>query len=137
MTLFVRRLPALFLLLFLAACRSFSVSPMQFERVSRDYNAMLRWQESAMAATTFVDKGARTAYEAKVAASTGVKIADYRVVSWECDSDKGEARVKVEFDYYIPPSTRMKTVTDEQKWVYREEPGQEGWRLTTLLPDFK
>lgn len=137
MTFVVRRLPALFLLVLLAACRTLAVSPTEFERISRDYNAMLRWQESAMAASTYVDKSVRPAYEVKVAAAAGVKVVDYRVVSWECDSEKGEAKVKVELDYYILPSTRVKTVTDEQKWVYREEPGESGWRLTTLLPEFK
>jgi len=50
---------------------------------------------------------------------------------------KGEATVKVEFDYYRPPSTRVHTVEDLQKWSYEGDNDQRNWRLKSLLPEFK
>jgi hypothetical protein len=46
----------------------------------------------------------------------------------------------MEFDYFAMPDNRLKTVTDRQKWVYREEPADDqvpGWKLTSPPPLFK
>lgn len=130
------RVAALLLLTLLTACRTLGVSPDQFDRTSREYNHMVRWQEYAMANVTFVDKGTREAYLKKLEAVRDVRVVDFRALSCECDPEKGTATVEVEFDYYVMPSTRVKTVRDTQKWVYREGKQDSGWRLTTLLPDF-
>ena len=55
----------------------------------------------------------------------------------ECDPVKGEGKAKVEFDYYRPPSTKVHSVEDIQKWSYEEENGRRIWRLQTLLPEFR
>ncbi len=131
------RAALLSLLVLLAACQTLSVALEQFDRTSREYNHMVRWEEFAMANVTFVDKGIRGEYDKRVEAAKGVKVVDFRVVSYECQPEKGTATVNVEFDYYILPSATVKTVRDTQKWVYREGPEEKGWRLTTLLPDFR
>ena len=43
----------------------------------------------------------------------------------------------MEWDYYIPPSVKLKTVEDPQKWRYIEKLDKKGWLLKTLLPEFK
>ncbi len=43
----------------------------------------------------------------------------------------------MELDYYAIPSTTVKTVVDTQKWLYKEGVGQTGWRLESLLPEFR
>lgn len=131
------RLICISFLLTLAACRTFLVSDAQFEKISRGYNDMIRWQELDRAKVTFVDQSFRPAFEATIAAMRGVTIADYRVLSMEVDQKKGKATVKVEFDYYILPSTRLKKAVDLQQWRYAEEKGKTGWYLETLLPDFR
>jgi hypothetical protein len=131
------RVVLLMLLLLPASCRTMGVALEQFDRSSREYNRMVRWEEYAMANITFVDQGAREAYEKRVEAAKRVKVVDFRVVSYECDPAKGMATVDVEFDYYALPSATVKTVHDTQKWVYREGPDGGKWRLTTLLPEFR
>jgi hypothetical protein len=64
-------------------------------------------------------------------------VVDYRIKNVVCDPEKRKAEVKAELDYYIMPSTKVKTVVDMQKWRYVEEAEQKGWRLETLLPEFK
>ena len=124
------------LLLFLPACRYLATSPDEFAKISRDYNNMLRWQEFDRANVAYVEQALRGEFQKKIAATRDVKVVDYRVLSLECNAEKGEAEVKVEVDYYLLPAMRLKTVLDQQKWVYREGPGENGWRLVTVLPDF-
>ncbi|HEY6871317.1 MAG TPA: hypothetical protein VI298_01190 [Geobacteraceae bacterium] len=109
----------------------------EFEKSSRSYLQLVRWQEFESAAVTYVSPPLREAYRERIKAAGEVKVADYRVKVVECDPVKGEATAKVEFDYYRPPSTRVLTVEDVQKWSYEDENGQRIWRLKTLLPEFK
>ena len=71
-----------------------------------------------------------------------ISMVDARELARECRSDRGVAEATFEFDYFVLPDNRLKTVTDRQKWVYREEnkakPEQEeGWKLVSPLPLFK
>ncbi len=126
----------LFVLPALAACSSLAVIAMECEKSAKEYNRMLRWQEFDTASIAFVDEPLRNEFQKRIAALKDVKMADYRVKSLECMPEKGEATVKVEFDYYTPPSMKLKTAEDVQKWIYREGKGKKQWRLTTLLPEF-
>jgi hypothetical protein len=114
------------------------------EKIIKNYNRMIRWQEAEKASIALVDKKQRPEYD-KAAESMrrrGVTIADYRVLAQECLGEKKKAQSTVEFDYFIMPDNRMKTVTDRQSWILREEnPAEpdlgEGWKLTSPFPDFK
>ena len=133
---FAHRLSIILLLGSLTACRTLGVTTAEFEKSSRDYSRMVRWQEFSTANSTYVEQDIRRAFEVKVAAAKGITLVDYRILTLTCDPEKGEARATVEFDYYRLPSTRVRTVTDVQQWVYRDEEGVSGWRLTSLFPDF-
>jgi len=109
----------------------------EFEKSSRSYIQLVRWQEFESAAVTYVNPPLQEAYRQRIKEAGEVKVADYRVKMMECDPAKGEATAKVEFDYYRPPSTRVLTVVDVQKWSYEDENGQRIWRLKSLLPEFK
>jgi len=114
------------------------------ETVIKNYNRMIRWQEVEKASIAFVDKKLRPDYD-KTAESLrrrGVTVADYRVLAKECLGEKKKAESTVEFDYFILPDNRMKTITDHQSWIFREEnPAEadlgEGWKLMSPLPAFK
>ena len=108
----------------------------EFTQSAKGYRNLLRWQEFDTAAIAFVDEPLRDEFQKRIEALKDVKMADYRVKSLECMPEKGEATVKVEFDYYTPPSMKLKTAEDVQKWIYREGNGKKQWRLTTLLPEF-
>jgi hypothetical protein len=108
-----------------------------FEKSSKRYNQMLRWHELNLAGSTFGDESVKEEYAERARAAKGVMIADYRVLSQECNPQKKTAKVVVEIEYYIPPSVTLKTLEDVQKWEYVENNETKFWRLKTLLPEFK
>ena len=133
----VRLILLLTLTLSVSACSVLFPIKDEFERNSKEYGQMLRWQEFEKAAGIYVDPPLRDAYRKRIEAARDVKVVDYRVTSVDCDPEKRTAEVRMELDYYLIPSARVKTVADTQKWRYIEEPGRKGWRLESLLPEFK
>ena len=127
------------LLLILSACHSLHISKVaeDFDKATRSYFRMVRWNELDKAPLSFVDDTLRQEFEKRVKASRDVQIADYRVKQMECRPEKGDGEVTVEWDYYIPPAVKLKTVEDPQKWRYVEEKEKQGWMLMTLFPEFK
>lgn len=109
----------------------------EFETSSRSYTQLVRWHELESAVVTHVSPQLWEGYRQRIKEAGEVKVADYRVKAMECDPVKGEGTVRVELDYYRPPSTRVHTVEDLQEWSYEEENGRHLWRLKTLLPEFR
>lgn len=109
----------------------------EFEKSAKNYTQLVRWHELESAASVYVSPPLLEAYRQRIKEADEVKIADYRVKLLECDPEKGKGTATVELDYYRPPSTRLLTVADLQKWSYEEENGRHLWRLKTLLPEFK
>ena len=123
-------------LITLSACNITYFMKEDFTRISKDYGKMLRWQEFD-AAVVYVDAPFREEYRRRIEAARGIRVVDLRLLSSECLAEQKKGEVKMELDYYINPSTTIKTVTDLQKWRYQDEGGQKGWRLESLLPEFK
>jgi len=107
------------------------------ENSTKDYNRLVRWNEFESAMVAYVSAPMQEEYRKKLAEAGEVKVVDYRVKMRECDPIIGEASVKVEIDYYRPPSVTVKTVIDYQKWTYDGPENERVWRLKTVLPDFK
>lgn len=110
----------------------------------KDYTKLVRWQEAEKAAIAFVDPKQRSVYDkaAEILRRRHVSIADARILAQQCQIEKRSAEATVEFDYFILPDNRLKTLTDRQVWVFREstkeDPDQgDGWKLTSPLPEFK
>ncbi len=129
-------LAALFLLSSCATMRLERVGE-EFNNASKGYLRLVRWQELDNSALAFVDEPLRADFQKRITAAEQVKVVDYRLKGMECRPQQGEGEVRVEWDYYIPPSVKVKTVTDVQKWRYLDEKDRRGWVLTTLLPEFK
>jgi hypothetical protein len=108
-----------------------------FDTSARAYAKLVRWHELDSAVATFVSPTHQNDYRKRIATARNAQVVDYRIVALDCDPDKGEGTVKVEFDYYRLPSTRVLTVVDEQKWTYEDVGGTRTWRLQTPLPEFK
>lgn len=108
-----------------------------FEKSLKNFNGMLRWNEPERAGVSFLAPELRAEFDASVTAmqKNGVTITDYRVLSTEYRDESADALV--EFDYYVLPSNRIRTMTCRQQWVYRELQGTKGWRLAGGLPQFK
>lgn len=128
----------LFLLLFLlAGCRNPYLVAQRFDDTYREYNQLVRWQEHENACMHFADPGVADECMARARAAKGASVADYRVKGVDVDPAKGTATVRVEIDYYVLPSTRLKTLEDVQQWRYEAVDGAERWRIVTPLPEFR
>jgi hypothetical protein len=73
---------------------------------------------------------------AEVLKKRDVTITDYRILTSECLPEKKSAEVLVEFDYFVLPSNRIKTLTYRQNWIYLDTVTKKGWQLKSGLPDF-
>lgn len=125
------------LALVLAGCRNPYLVAQRFDDTYREYNRLVRWQEHQNACLGFADPSVAEECLARAGVAKGASMADYRVKGVDIDPAKGTATVRVEFDYYVLPSTRLKTLEDVQEWHYEEVDGAERWRIVTPLPDFR
>ncbi len=112
------------------------------DRSIREYSRLVRWSEMEKAVIAMVDQGQRDAY-ARTAESMrrrDVTMVDARILAQECHAKQGRAEATMEFDYFVMPDNRLKTVTDHQQWVYREGSSDDqvpGWKLITPPPRFR
>jgi hypothetical protein len=109
----------------------------EFGKSTRDYNQLVRWNELESAASSFVSPSLQEKYRERIKDARTIRITDYRVMRMECDPIKGEGSAKMELDYYRPPSVKLNTVEDLQKWSYEGEENKRAWRLKSLLPEFR
>lgn len=100
------------------------------------YNNLVRWN-SIESASVFASDAIRPDFIARAQATKGIKIIDCRIVNARYDEEKRKASVEVEIEYYALASARVKTLRDTEEWVYKEEKGIKGWRLVSLVPEFK
>lgn len=123
--------------LVLTACASQTGLSEGFDRSVKAYNRLLRWHEIESAGMTYIDPGLREEYlkQAESLKKRGLSVADYRILSTKYLPEKKSGDVVAEFDYYILPSNKVKTVSYRQEWVYREN--TMSWILTTGLPVFE
>jgi hypothetical protein len=125
------------IVVFLATCSNYVYDLRgKFDESVKKYNALYRWNDLE-SASLFAADPVRDAFVARAKAFRNVKVVDYRVLSTQYDGEKRKATVDVDFDYYFISTTRVKTLHDTQEWVYIDQPGIKGWRLMSLLPEFK
>ncbi len=108
-----------------------------FDRSVKAYNRMLRWHEIENAGTTYIDPKLRDNYlkQAESLKKQGLTVADFRILSSKCLPENKSGDAIAEFDYYIMPSNRVKTLSYRQEWVYQEN--IKSWILKTGLPVFE
>ncbi|BCS51753.1 hypothetical protein [Geobacter sp. SVR] len=126
--------------LLVAACAGSSANLREeFDKSARNYNKMLRWHEVPDAGRAFMVDEGREAFlkSAERFRKQGVTITDYRILTMECLPDKGTGDVVAEFDYYILPSNRIRTLTYQQEWVYHRTNEAKSWKLKSVLPLFE
>ncbi|MDD2734545.1 MAG: hypothetical protein PHF56_11440 [Desulfuromonadaceae bacterium] len=129
----------LLLCLMLTACAAATQAGLseEFDRSVKSYNRMLRWHEIENAGMTYIDPGLLDQYlkQAESLKKRGITVADYRILTSKYLPDNKSGDVNAEFDYYIMPSNKVKTISYRQDWVYRES--TKSWILLTGLPVFK
>ena len=124
-----------------AACATPNQSSIreEFEKSYKAYNRMLRWDDVAAAGMLYMEPEGRDIYikAAEDFKKRAVAITEYRVLTAECLADKGTGEVVTEFEYYIMPSNRIKTLTYKQVWAYREINESKSWKVKSALPRFE
>jgi len=126
---------SLLILAALASCATEKNSRDNLEKSFKNYNNLLRWHQFEDA-SRFPAATIYGAYRERLKTAGNVVVIEYRVKDVIYDEKKKEAEVKIEIDYYTLSSTRLRTVLDNQKWVYEEKEGKGLWRLMSLLPEF-
>jgi len=121
----------------LTACATQTGMSEGFDRSVKEYNRMLRWHELENAVTTYGDPELQNEYLKRVDTlkTRGLSITDFRVLSTKYLPEKQTGNVVTEFDYYILPSNRVKTISCRQVWVYREE--IKSWKVKSGFPAFE
>lgn len=122
----------------LAACASSQTGLSdEFDRSVKAYNRLLRWHEIESAGITYIDPEIREEYlkQADILKKRGLSITDYRILSSRYLPEKKTGDVITEFDYYILPSNRVKTISYRQDWMYQKEISS--WKLKSGLPPFE
>lgn len=121
----------------LTACATRTGFGEELDRSVKAYNRMLRWHELENAVATYSDPEQQEDYQKQVEdiKKRGVSITDFRILSTRYLPEMQSGDVVAEFDYYILPSNRVKTISNRQEWVYREK--SRSWKLKNGLPSFE
>lgn len=121
----------------LTACATQTVVKEEFDRSAKAYNRMLRWHEMENAVLIYADEDQRedSLKRAEALKKRGLSVTDFRILSSTCLPEKKTGDVIAEFDYYIMPSNRIKTISNRQEWVYLES--SKSWKNKSRLPLFE
>ena len=121
----------------LTACATRTGVSEELDRSVKAYNRMLRWRELENAVLTYTDPEQREKYQkqAETLIKRGISVTDFRILSTQYLPENQSGAVVAEFDYFILPSNRVKTISHRQDWVYRES--SKSWKLKNGLPPFE
>lgn len=133
MRIFLSLLVCVFIL---SSCSTSMKMRQNFDDTFREYKEIVRWHGFSES-SKYTTSSLRDDFEHRLKTAKDMKVVDLRVVKMKYDSEKGEATVKLEIQYYMLPSNRVKTMLDNQKWSYVEENGRKAWRLVSMPPDFQ
>lgn len=124
-------------LMTLTACATQTGLSEEFDRSVKAYNRLLRWHEIESAGMTYIDPDLREEFlkQADILKKRGLSVTDFRILSTTYLPEKRSGDVVAEFDYYILPSNRVKTISYRQEWVYLEN--IKSWKLKSGLPAFE
>lgn len=121
----------------LCACASQTNLSEEFDRSVKNYNKMVRWHEIEGAGRAYLDPELQEKFLSQAATlnKRGLSVTDFRIISSTFLPGKKTGDVLTEFDYFILPSNRVKTISDRQNWIYQEK--SKSWKLKSGLPAFE
>jgi len=136
MTTWIKKALLLSICIILTSCATEMGLRDEFDKSMKEYNRMLRWQEFENAGMLYQERELRDDYmkRVEVIKKRGVALTDFRILTSECLAEKKTGEVIAEFDYYILPSNRIKTVTYRQQWIYQDS--VKSWKLQSPPPLF-
>lgn len=119
----------------LASCAA-AQSRQAFDLTLDKYNQLVRWRDFDQA-MLFSSSSISGEFAERVKAARDARITDYQVIDVKYDEKALKASAVVTFSYYLNTSGHVTSLTDNQEWVYIDEGGVKGWRLKSLLPEFR
>lgn len=108
----------------------------EFDMSLNKYNNLLSRNELGTA-SIFAASSIRDEFIARATDLKDIRIIDYKIVNAKYVEGQKQASVEVEISYYNLYSNKVKSLRDHQDWNYSEENGVKGWRLLSVLPEFK
>ncbi len=108
----------------------------EFDASLSKYNDLLSRNELG-AAKLYTANSIREEFINRAAALKDERIVDYKIINIRYAEEKHRASVDVEISYYNLYHNKVKSLQDIEEWTYSEENGAKGWRLTSVLPEFK
>ncbi len=119
----------------LAACSSGMIRA-EFDKSLEKYNELVRWRELDKAAS-FAVPSISGEFRARAEAAKSWRVIDYQVVDVSYNEKAREASATVTYKYYSLATGLVHDMTDKQEWIYTAEGDARGWRLKSLLPEFR
>lgn len=104
----------------------------QFDDIIRTYEHAIRWGDFATA--TAFQRLEQTATPQAIP-SDSIRVTSYRQLNTQMQADGEEVRVTVKIDYYNTDTLKVVTLTDNQVWKF--DPDETAWYITTPLPAFR
>lgn len=108
----------------------------EFDMSLSKYNNLLSRNELG-SASLFAADAIKEAFITRVASLKDIRIIDYKILNITYSEEKRRASVDVEISYYNLYYNKVKSLRDLEEWTYSEEKDVKGWRLTSVLPEFK
>lgn len=105
-----------------------------FDKASQAYAKTITWSNFDGAAS-FLPPRQSADSAADPQALKQIRVTSYRVKQFQSVPDASEVRQQVEIGYYRVDDMRLKTIRDEQRWVYDTDAGR--WFVQSGLPDFE
>ena len=129
------RIPLLLLLsLALVACAALNSPAKQQKEALDKFMYALRWRLHPEAAAYFTDEYGE-AFLAQMEALVGLNVTEVRLNKVEIKEEGQRADTVMEMDYFILPSTTLKTLKIKQTWRYLGPAGADGrYLITTPFP---
>lgn len=120
----------------LAGCAAYTEMKKQddFSETSRSYEKMIFWSNFDTA-DSFRDPQDKEAHPLDIEDLKKVKVTGYSVKRVTVSEDQSEVRQVVEIGYYRIDEVKVKTIRDQQVWVYN--PTLARWYLHSGLPPFE
>ncbi len=120
----------------LAGCASYSGMKRMdnFNDTAKSYKKMVFWSEFN-AALSFREPGADSNAPTDLEDLKTVKVTSYKVRRLKAAADQTQVQQIVDIDYYRMDDMTVRTLEDQQLWVY--DAAAQRWYLRSGLPDFK
>lgn len=107
----------------------------ELDRTVEKYNDLIRWNELGTA-SIFASERIRQEFITRAESQRNVRVIDYKIISVRYDEKLNKATVDVSIQYYLLTTLKAKRVLYSEDWVYVEEQGVKGWKLTSPIPEF-